>query len=726
MKTLTVIALLATGSVTTNAEVDFVKDVQPLLTAHCMKCHGGVRAKSGLSFSRKESAFSPAKSGLQAILPGKPDASELIARITSHDDDERMPPEEPLTGQQITTLNKWIEEGANWPAHWAFEPPENTEGSTIDSLVKSSLAKAGLQPSPKAAKHSLIRRLYLDLLGLPPSPAAITAFENDTSPNAYHRLVDRTLDLPGFGERWARHWLDAARYADSDGYEKDNARLDAWRWRKWVIDAINDDMPFDQFTIEQLAGDLLADSTPSQKLATAFHRQTLFNREGGVDPEEDRTKRTIDRTATTSSTWLALSMECAQCHDHPYDPVSQREFYQFYAFFNNAEEADTQVPKGNPEEFAGNEKAKPEMIKARVMRARERKTFIFHRGDFLQPKKEAGEILPGTPAVLPELPGNRAKVAKEKATRLDLARWIVDPGNPLTARVAVNDIWSRLFGHGLVENKADFGTRSAPPLQLELLDHLALELLNSGWSRKRLIRYILLSKTYRQSAKHRPKASNKDPENSLLHRQNRFRVEGEIMRDLFLEASGLLQHHVGSPSVFPPIPPDVAAQSYASSFKWKTSTGAERYRRAMYTFFKRTAADPNLITFDCPDANVTVTRRNRSNTPIMALATLGNEVFHEAAQAMAAKILSNNSLPDQAARIDYCFLLCTARKATQEEKSSVATLLEKSRAYYEKNPPEAVKLAGSHRLKQIPAANNAAWIATARIILNLDETITRQ
>ena len=722
MKTLAVITLLTAGSFTVSAAVDFIKEVQPLLTAHCIKCHGGIRAKGGFSFARKESVFSPAKSGLHPIVSGKPEASELLVRITSHDEDERMPPEEPLTSQQVETLRKWIKEGAIWPEHWAFQPPRNTAGATIDSLVKSSLGKAGLKRSPEAARHTLIRRLHLDILGLPPSPAAITTFEKDTSPGAYQRLVDRTLGLPGFGERWARHWLDAARYADSDGYEKDNARLDAWRWRKWVIDAINDDMPFDQFTIEQLAGDLLPNATPSQRLATAFHRQTLFNREGGVDPEEDRTKRTIDRTTTSSSNWLALSMECAQCHDHPYDPVSQREFYQFYAFFNNAEETDAQVPKDTPGAVAGEEKEKAGMMKARVMRAKERKTFIFHRGDFLQPKKDSGEILPGTPAVLPKLP----VPAKGKATRLDLARWIVDPGNPLTARVAVNDIWSRLFGHGLVENKADFGTRSAPPLQLELLDHLALELLKSEWSRKQLIRYILLSKTYRQSARHRHKATGIDPGNVLLHRQNRFRVEGEIMRDIFLETSGLLQHRVGSPSVFPPIPPDVAAQSYAGSFKWKTSTGADRYRRAMYTFFKRTAADPNLIAFDCPDANVTVAKRNRSNTPIMALATLGNEVFHEAAQAMAKKILSNSSLPDQAARIDYCFLLCTARKATPKEKSTVATLLEKSRAYYVKKPSEADKLAGNHRLKQIPAADNAAWIATARIILNLDETITRQ
>ncbi|MFP6872324.1 MAG: PSD1 and planctomycete cytochrome C domain-containing protein [Verrucomicrobiales bacterium] len=974
MKIIAAITVLTTSSAAPGAAVDFIHDVQPLLTAHCIKCHGGVRAKAGLSFVRKDSAFAPAKSGLHPIVSGKPEASELLARITSHDEDERMPPEEPLTAQQIKTLRTWIAEGARWPGHWAFLPPGKTDGETIDSLVESSLSKAGLSASPQAPRHTLIRRLYLDLLGLPPSPAAVTAFAADTLPGAYQRLVDRTLSLPGFGERWARHWLDAARYADSDGYEKDNARPDAWRWRKWVIDAINDDMPFDQFTIEQLAGDLLANATPSQKLATAFHRQTLFNREGGVDPEEDRTKRTIDRTATTASTWLGLSIECAQCHDHPYDPVSQREFYRFYAFFNNAGEADAQVPRGNPPELeelktkmtaartarqpafkrwlntaqekvkhagplgfkqlgssnissttgtrfirqedgsylagggrplatelyrvtaknggaaitglklevlphkslaengpgrtgngnfvlselrvlaanklipvqsakadfnqtgweadkaidgdratgwaiapqtgkahnalitfaepldaasltieldqnyaqsAGKEghqigrfrillmtggapypdlpgdqqnalaadkmtaqergkladyyfanidpqtrpiaaavsKMQPKnMMKARVMRAQNRQTFVFHRGDFLQPEKEAGEVIPNTPEILPAMTEPENGIPD----RLDLARWIVAPGNPLAARVAANDIWSRLFGKGLVENKADFGTRSAPPLQLKLLDHLAGELLKAGWSRKKLIRSILLSATYRQSARHRQKATIIDPGNALLHRQDRFRVEGEIMRDIFLSASGLLRHQVGSPSVFPPIPPDVAAQSYAGSFKWKTSTGADRYRRGMYTFFKRTAADPNLIAFDCPDANVSVARRNRSNTPIMALTTLGNEVFHEAAQAMAKKILGNSSLPDEAARIDHCFLLCTARRASPEERTAVAALLEKSRAYYAANPSEAGIIAGKHRQAQLPAPENAAWIATTRIILNLDETITRE
>jgi hypothetical protein len=721
MRIIAAILILTTSCATLGAAVDFITEVQPLLTAHCIKCHGGVRAKSGLSFVRKDSVFSPAKSGLHPIVAGKPDASALLARITSHDEDERMPPEEPLTAPQIKTLRTWIAEGARWPVHWAFLPPEKTDGETIDSLVHSSLGKAALAASPQAPRHTLIRRLYLDLLGLPPSPVEVTRFITNPDPDAYQRLVDRTLDLPGFGERWARHWLDAARYADSDGYEKDNARLDAWRWRKWVIDAINDDMPFDQFTIEQLAGDLLPNASPSQKLATAFHRQTLFNREGGVDPEEDRTKRTIDRTATTASTWLGLSIECAQCHDHPYDPVSQRDFYRFYAFFNNAGEAEVQVPKNNPH-IAAADQTKPEMMKVRVMAAKDRKTFIFHRGDFLQPKKDSGEITPNTPEVLPQM----TRPANRKANRLDLARWIVAPGNPLAARVAGNDIWSRLFSKGLVENKADFGTRSAPPLQLKLLDHLAGELLKAGWSRKQLIRSILLSETYRQSANHRPKATIIDPDNALLHRQDRFRVEGEIMRDIFLSASGLLQHHVGSPSVFPPIPPDVAAQSYAGSFKWKTSTGANRYRRGMYTFFKRTAADPNLIAFDCPDANVTVAKRNRSNTPIMALATLGNEVFHEAAQAMAKKILTNSTLPDETARIDYCFLLCTARKADPGERTTIAALLEKSRAYYAANPSAAGIIAGRHRLTQLPAPENAAWIATTRIILNLDETITRE
>ncbi|MEE2808019.1 MAG: PSD1 and planctomycete cytochrome C domain-containing protein [Verrucomicrobiota bacterium] len=707
-------ALIIFSCAKTNAAIDFARDVRPILNEHCTKCHGGIRAKSGLNLISKDSVFSGTESGLIPVVSGNLERSELIRRINLTDEEERMPPKKPLNKKQIDTLNQWVKEGANWPTHWSFsslkKEPETNQ--TIDSIIKAKLKDSGLTISPIADKRTLIRRLSLDLLGLPPEPGKILSFESDKSQNAYAKLVEELLNSPHFGERWARHWLDGARYADSDGYEKDNNRPNAWRWRKWVIDSINADMPFDQFTIEQLAGDLLPNATSEQHLATAFHRQTLYNREGGVDAEEDRTKRTIDRSNTTASVWLGLSLECSQCHDHPYDPISQRDFYQFYAFFNDTDEGETEVTKGSGDGT----------MKVRVMRQKDRETYIFRRGDFLQPMKEKGEILPLGPDSLPAMETSKNK----KLNRLDLARWLVNEKNPLSARVTVNDIWYRLFGAGLTEQKADFGTRSAPPFQVELLDHLAERLIDMNWSRKSLIRYIVTSDTYQQSTTRREIPDQIDPDNKWFHRQNRYRTDGEIIRDLFLSISGLLKHNVGGPSVFPPIPKGVAEQSFAGSFKWNTSKGDDRYRRGMYTFFKRTAPDPNLITFDCPNANVTIAKRNNSNTPIMALATLGNEVFHESAQAFAKRILSDKSYNDDYDRIKFAFLLCVARNPSPQESNEVIKLLQKSRSYYEKSPEEATKMVGKHSCDMINDNETASWITVTRVLLNLDETINRE
>ena len=707
-------ALIIFSWAKTNAEIDFNRDVRPILNAHCTKCHGGIRAKSGLNLINKESVFSVSESGLIPVVSRNLEKSELIRRINHTDKEERMPPKNSLKKEQITTLNQWVKEGAKWPKHWSFKSLKETpkKNQTIDGIVEENLKVSKLNRSPIADKKTLIRRLSLDLLGLPPEPEEILSFESDESDDAYERLVKKLLSSPHFGERWARHWLDGARYADSDGYEKDNNRPNAWRWRKWVIDSINSDMPFDQFTIEQLAGDLLPNATPEQHLATAFHRQTLYNREGGVDAEEDRTKRTIDRSNTTASVWLGLTLECAQCHDHPYDPISQRDFYQFYAFFNNTDESETEVTKGFEDGT----------IKVRVLQQKDRETYIFRRGDFLQPIKEKGEILPLAPDSLSPIKLSN----NNKLNRLDLAQWLVNEKNPLSTRVAVNDIWYRLFGKGLTEQKADFGTRSSPPVHLGLLDHLAEKFITMNWSRKSLIKYVVMSDTYKQSTKRRKKPAQIDPDNKLFHRQNRFRTDGEIIRDLFLSISGLLKHKIGGPSVFPPIPEGVAEQSFAGSFKWKTSNGDDRYRRGMYTFFKRTAPEPNLITFDCPNANVTIAKRNNSNTPIMALATLGNEVFHESAQAFAKRILSDKSCNDDQDRIKSSFILCVARNPSPQETNEIIKLLQKGRSYYAVNSEEAKKMVGSYSCEMINDNETASWITVTRILLNLDETINRE
>lgn len=782
------------------APVDFDREIRSIFAERCLQCHGGVKHKANLTFLSRDAALAPAESGKRAIDPEHPEASELLRRISSADPEERMPPQgPPLSSTQQAMLRQWIQEGANWPQHWSFRPLEHFAPpqiqnrswlrNPIDQFVLVKLEAKGIAPSPAADRVTLIRRLYLDLLGLPPPIEAVDAFAQDSSPEAYEQLVDRLLQSPHFGERWGRHWLDQARYADSDGYEKDNARPDAWRWRAWVIDAINQDLPFDQFTLQQIAGDLIPHASADQKLGTAFNLQTLFNREGGVDPEEDRTKRVIDRVNTISTVWLGLTVGCTQCHDHPYDSVQQKDFYRLYAFFNNADETMLDVPKDFkvsrdfkleelrtelelarkdlaarlanwesrqlsrnshegpelPEEislalttessrrapeqrsllaqyyeeqidgetaplhFQIGEHNSKQFMAVRVLAQRTdppRTTYVFHRGDFLQP--DTAEVLqPAPPATLTES-------RNESWDRIALARWLV--ANPLTPRVRANKIWATLFGQGLVTTLDDFGTRGDRPTHPELLDWLA-ERYQKNWRLKDFLRLILNSATYRQSSSHRPELQEIDPDNQLWHRQNRLRVEGEIIRDMHLSVSGLLEHRVGSPSVFPPLASDVAALSYADNFKWQTSEGPDRYRRGMYTFFKRTAPDPNLMIFDCPDANVTATGRTRSNTPIQALTALQNEVYVEAARALSQRALTLPQGNDEE-RLRFVWRLSLARSPQPQELAPLLALLQENRAYYRVHAEQARELGGG-------TDELAAWVATVRIILNLDEFITR-
>lgn len=700
------------------APVDFTRDVQPLLNNHCAECHGGVKQKGGLRLTNRRQALEGGKSGEALLVSGHPKASELFKRITHLDPDEQMPPKKRLKAAEIEIFRAWIERGAAWPEHWAYrtleaiDPPTPTNSdwprNEIDRFVLDRLRRASLTPSLQAPPHVLLRRLHLDLIGLPPTLAELSAFETawqEDQEACLEATVDRLLASPHFGERWGRHWLDQARYADSDGYEKDNARPNAGVWRDWVIEAINADLPFDQFTIEQLAGDLLPDATPHQRLATAFHRQTLWNREGGVDAEEDRTKRVIDRVSTTTKTWLGLTLQCAQCHDHPYDPITQRDFYQVYAFFNNADEAGAKIPLGDGQQAV-------DVMK----RNGKRKTYLFERGDFLQPDKAGGEVQANGIAFLHRLE------AKEP-TRLDLAHWLTSPANPLMARVTVNTVWTHLFGTGLSNTPENFGSEGNAPSHPALLAWLAHDFMTNGWSRKRLVKTIVLSHTYLQSSNHRPELVERDPDNRLLHRQNRKRVEAEIIRDLHLSVAGQIAHRIGGKSVFPPIPPDVAAQSYANSFKWKESSGPDRYRRGMYTFFKRTAPEPTLMTFDCPDSNISVTQRNVSNTPLMALTTLQNVVFHEAAQAFARHLLADATLGTDRERLNQAYRICLARKPSAEEQVILDQLLRDNQATYAKHPEEARKLAGKGAVES-KAPTIAAWVATLRIITNLDEFVT--
>jgi hypothetical protein len=608
-----------------------------------------------------------------------------------------------------------------------------------------------LSPSPEADRVTLIRRVSLDLTGLPPTPDEIDAFEKDTSADAFETVVDRLLASTHYGERWGRHWLDSARYADSDGYEKDTGRPFAWRYRDWVIRALNADTPFDRFTVEQLAGDLLPNATIEQKTATGFHRNTLTNKEGGADQEEFRVAAVVDRVSTTGKVWLGLTVGCAQCHDHKYDPVSQREFYQLFAYFNSDREADIAAPLPGEEEkvkadevkfdaklgelkaavdegkvkklpdaeqtkrakaLAAHEKAAPPVSKAMTMAlGKERPTHVMIRGDFL---RKGVPVTPGTPAVLPA-PGG--------STRLELARWLVSSDNPLTPRVTVNWVWAKFFGRGLVATAEDFGTQGEKPSHPELLDWLASEFKSSGgWSLKRLHKLIVTSATYRQSSSVSAEALKRDPLNVLLARQSRLRLEAEIVRDGALAASGLLNRTVGGPSIRPPQPPGISELTYANSAKWPVSTGPDRYKRGMYVWFQRTSPYPMLMTFDSPDSNVCVVRRERSNTPLQALTLLNDAVFVEAAQALARRVLSEKA--GDAERLSHAMRLCVGRTPTPAEGERLAKLLATFREL--SASADAAKLVGDHKPAGVELREAAAWVALARTLLNLDEFVTRE
>lgn len=804
---------------TPQSTIDFNRDIQPILAEHCLKCHGPETSEAGLDLSRRVTATGLLESGVRAIVEGAPDQSELLRRVQASDADVRMPPPDhaPLKRIEVERLRRWIAEGASYDLHWAFKPlmdlsqlHSTASDSTvhpIDRFVERELATVNASLSPEADPHTLIKRVYLDLLGLLPNPeetsSFVDAYRSANSPEKealYEQLVDRCLASAHFGERWGRHWLDLARFADSDGYEKDRTRPDAYVYRDWVINAWNQNMPFDQFSIEQLAGDLLPHASPQQRIATAFHRQTLTNTEGGVDQEEYRIAANFDRTDTLGTIWFGLTIGCAKCHTHKYDPITHREYFELFAYFNEGDEQSEELPinlSNNspilPELWAvesqlksrygelfeaqqawereqrerveadENKSLKPEDLQLskevfnalkmypekRTNETREllfgfftdrddevkrlkaiqkelldrsgspvmsirvfapsrskRKTHRLERGDFLSP---AERVDPGIPTAL--LDENSSKGALRD--RLELAKWMMGPSNPLTPRVVANQIWLRLFGQGIVRTVGDFGVRGEGPSHPELLDWLATHFRDQlDWNTKAFIKSILLSRTYRQSSVHRVDMSALDPLNRLLSRQNRLRLEGEIVRDISLQASGLLSRKIGGQSVFPPMPPELAKLSYANNFTWKVSEGEDRYRRGMYTFFKRTIPHPTLMTFDCPDANAAAISRTPSNTPLQALTLLNNETFLEASVALAQNILRAQSSEDEL--LKWCFLRCLTHEPSSSERIELRGLLERARAIYHENPAWASELLSARPESEGPVAELASWSIVAR------------
>ncbi len=812
---------------------DEARAVKAIFAKHCVACHGPTKQKAGLRLDAVTMALHGSDGGA-IVVAGKANDSLIVKALTGAKGVTAMPPEgRPRpTAADIATIKRWIDRGA--PAikdevvadvaksdHWAFQPIKRSESpvvkerawvrNPIDAFILARLEKEKLTPSKDADRVTLLRRASLDLTGLPPTPAEVAAFVADQSPDAYDRVVERLLKSPHYGERWARHWLDLARYADSNGFTIDGPRT-IWPYRDWVIQSLNRDQPVDQFIVEQLAGDMLPKATVPQKVATGFHRNTLLNQEGGIDLEMFRVEYVIDRVGTTGSVFLGLTVGCAQCHDHKYDPISQGEFYKMFAFFNNCDEPTLSVPtpeqkkalaavKAREAELVGALKAfnttsdvqqkkweeslspadrvklfekaprirelidkpeyqrtkkesdelktflrqadqipqllanlgdslpggfgsiggfvshahvfqyranvekqladlrskKPAVATTLVMQERKtpRDTHFLVKGDFT---RKGRKIAPGTPATLPPMKAVAA------SNRLDFARWVADPANPLTPRVFVNRVWQTYFGVGLVETENDFGLQGTPPSHPELLDWLADEFIARNWSLKDLHRLIVSSSTYRQASVHRPDLAKVDPRNRLLGRQNRLRLEAEVVRDVALSASGLLNPKTGGPSVFPPQPDGVFAFTQTQRV-WKADTDDDRYRRGLYTYFWRSAPHPGLMAFDAPDANTACTRRNRSNTPLQALTLLNDKAYVEFAQALAARVL-REAKGDDADKLRFVFRLCLAREPNVPELDRLQTLLS--------------------LLQGEMADTNAVWTQISRTLLNLDEFITRE
>ncbi len=835
------ISLLASSQVRSDdAEIDFNREIRPILAENCFYCHGqdGNKRQGDLRLDQRDAAVDS-----QAIVPFDTSASVLLQRVYSSDADLQMPPPNSgrvLTDQQKQKLQQWIGQGAKYSTHWAFETPQRPMEprvrnaawvrNPIDSFVLSRLEAEGLQPASEADRAVLIRRLFIDLTGLPPTPQEVDAFVASTDPLAYERLVDRLLTSPHYGERMALPWLDAARYADSNGFQQDGDTWQ-WIWRDWLVSALNQDLPFDQLTIWQLAGDLLPDATNEQKIASGFNRNHLLNGEGGAIPEEQRWVILFDRMETTATTWLGLTMNCAQCHDHKYDPLTMRDYYSLLDGFNRVPESGTpqyfssrirvaapflelpneswlqrqaelqavvnaaeeQVRAATAPDFdmwqqqvrtagtlpggevlpeplklllsksAGERSTEEDSavqselrklfdqkvlptLKERVpaigqredaMRrlaefradqlprvmimsdAQPRETRILNRGEYLTPGEK---VEFSTPAFLPPLPADAPR------NRLGFARWLVSGQHPLTARVQVNRMWQYFFGTGLVRTSEDLGVQSEYPEHLPLLDWLATEFPLRGWSMKEMHKLIVTSATYRQSSRVTPELYQRDPENRLLARASRFRMPAMILRDWALAAAGLLEVRIGGPPVYP-YQPDGIWESLAITkerdFTYPSSSGADLYRRSLYTFWRRTVGPANI--FDTSNRQACRVRQTPTSTPLHALTTLNDPTWVEAARVLAERCLLETA--DTDSRLTAAFRRVAGRVPSAADLKVLRRLLQRQQSLYESDPEAAKVLlttGAAPRSSTIGAVEHAAWTAVCLALLNLDEVLVRQ
>jgi hypothetical protein len=822
------------------APVEFNRDIRPILAENCFYCHGQDpnKRQAELRLDLRDAAITA-----KAIVPGDAAASELMRRISSATADEQMPPPDSnrrLSLVQKKLLEQWIAEGATYQSHWAFVAPvrpalpdverSDLASSPIDRFVLAKLDAVRLTPSPPADRATLIKRLSADFTGLPPSPSEVDDFVADPAPDAYERLVDRLLASPHYGERLALPWLDAARYADSNGFQQDGDTWQ-WIWRDWVVRALNADLPFDQFTTWQLAGDLLPEATTDQKIATGFNRNHLLNGEGGAIAEEQRWVILFDRIDTTATTWLGLTMACSQCHDHKYDPLTQRDYYSLLDAFNRVPESGTpqyfssRIRVANPvlelptpaiqariAEFesqitvaeaeakvaadaayqgwlagigAGTEAAKvsglPERIAAilrkgegertddekkalevglrkhfddkvrkelankvpqlarvdrlrreladyradklpRVMimsDAQPRETKILSRGEYLTPTEKVSFA---TPTFLPPLP------AGAPTNRLGLAQWLVSPEHPLTARVQVNRMWQHFFGTGIVKTAEDFGVQSEYPIHGPLLDWLAVEFRERGWSAKEMQRKIATSATYRQSSRVTPELKVRDLENRLYARASRFRMPSLLLRDWSLASAGVLDTRIGGQPVYPYQPDDIweaLAITKERDFTYPASSGADLYRRSLYTFWRRTVGPANM--FDASSRQACRVRLTTTSTPLHALTTLNDKTWVEAARLLAEQ--SMRSADDIDSRLTIAFRRAACRPPRETDLAILRRAYDKQLAIYHTDPAAAQSLLGvgaAPREASLDIAEHAALTAVCLLIFNLDETLTRE
>ncbi len=737
--------------------VSYNFDIRPILSDKCSACHGpdANKRQAGLRLDDSISVFKALKEhpNAYALVPGKPELSEVFLRITTEDTIKMMPPKSShlkLSSREIDLIERWIKQGAKYEKHWAFVAPKKSSlpevkqkewpKNEIDYFVLSKMEQNDLSPNEEADKERLLKRLALDLNGLPPSISQMDRFLSDKSPNAYEKMVDELLKNPTYGEKMAIYWMDLARYADSHGYQDDGYRTQ-WPWRDWVIHALNKNMPYSQFVSWQLAGDLIPTANPAQKkeqlLATGFNRNHKITEEGGVIQEEYRVSYVTDRSDLFGKAFLGITLECARCHDHKYDPISQKDYYQTFAFFNSVKEVGIESVIGGPETYAkkplmeiSNEDVR-DILKF-INKQDTSKLIVSVMSDLDTPRvstilKRGNYDAPGD-RVLPSMPNVILPFAKNlPKNRLGLSKWLFDPKNPLTARVFVNQMWQEFFGKGIVKTTGDFGMQGELPTNPALLDWLAYDFKEHGWNIKRLVKQMVMSATYRQSAKVSPEKLAKDPENIFLARSSRSRVNAEFIRDIVLSSSGLLVPKIGGPSVKPYQPPGLwegATSGRGLLSMYLQDHGTSLYRRGMYPLVKRTVPPPTMSIFDASNRDVCEVKRSKTNTPLQALVMMNDPTVLEASRVLATKLLLENN--NVQAKITKAFRLIVCRKPNEKEIAILTNYYSKELKKMNHKKAQKLLAIGEYQIpNQLDKQLIAAMMRVVNTIYNLEETITK-